>query len=117
MSDQTHTPIGDVRRELMLRIVNGIMTERTHLITGPLYHLNETFPPKHLTKALVWLIEHNLVGENFINWYNNKCTYSIGSTAYADGCNGSNLELHRILLSVVQNTVIQKVIAGVNFKQ
>jgi hypothetical protein len=115
---EINNPMTEVRRELNLRIVNGETDQIIlHQITRPLYFLDQYFPPKHLNKALIWLIEHGLIGKNFIAWYNAKTPLKLGKVTHAAGCCGSDLEMHRILLSVVENDVLKPLIAGKNFNQ
>ena len=105
MSENVINPMTDARRQLNLRIHNdeidpGLSTK----ITTALYFLDQHFPPKHLTKALIWLIENNYIGRRFLAWYDHIAK-------------GSDLEMHRLLLSIVENDVLKPIIAGKNFKQ
>lgn len=103
MSEDVINPMTNVRRELNLRILNDESEpEKLQAITQLLYFLDQHFPPKKLSKALIWLIENRIIGRTFLNWYDTQCK--------------THLEMHRILLGAVDNDVLRPVIAGQNFK-
>lgn len=89
------------RRELYLKILDN--WPEVHEITVRLYFLDDHFPPDKLEKALKWLISNNLTGRRFVSWFNHVCSKS-------------DLELHRNLLAVVDNSDQTPLIAGRNFK-
>lgn len=103
--------MGPVRRELYMRILNGekatlpgnVHNIKFSIIATKLHFLDDHFPPKHLNKALIWLIENGIIGNAFIKWFNETCK--------------TELEMHRLLLSIVENDVLKPIIAGQNFKQ
>lgn len=103
--------LGPLRRELYLQILNGepakfagnISNIHFSIITTKLHFLENHFPPKHLNKALIWLINNGIVGKKFSKWFNETCK--------------TELEMHRLLLSIVENDVLKPIIAGQNFKQ
>lgn len=91
-----------IRRELYFRIIDG--HPNLHAIGHRLHFLDEHFPPEKLQPALVWLVANNITGQVFINWFNQVCKQS-------------DLEMHRLLISIVNNEAIGAVVAGKNFKQ
>lgn len=95
------TPIDPRRRELYLRIVNG--ETPVHPITQRLFFLDDHFPDEKLDRALIWLVGHNYVGKNFLKWFQMECS-------------GSDLEMHRKLLEIVENAGLKPLIAGKNFR-
>lgn len=100
-NQQTFVAIPPYRRELYLRIINDV--EDFHLITQRLYFLDDHFPPAKLDHALAWLIASNFVGKSFENWFKIVCK-------------ASDLEMHRILISVLANLAPDRLVAGKNFK-
>lgn len=74
-----------------------------HAITQRLFFLDDHFPPNKLDSALRWLIKNHLVGKKFVQLFKVQCE-------------SSDLELHRFLLQVVDNTKLSPLIAGKNFK-
>lgn len=105
MSENVINPMTDARRQLNLRIHNDeIDPVQSGRITAALYFLDQHFPPKHLNKALIWLIDNNYIGRRFLAWYDLIAK-------------ASDLEMHRLLLSIVENDVLKPIIAGKNFKQ
>jgi len=103
MNVQPKKPMSPLIRELYLRIVND-ETDPGYLkaITLSLCFLHEYFPAHHLEKALIWLIRSNLIGRRFIQWH-----FAVAKR--------SDLEMQRLLLSVVENDVLKPIIAGKNF--
>jgi hypothetical protein len=89
------------RREMYFKIIDNY--PNFHLITLRLYFLDSHFPPLKLDSALRWLLNARLTGYNFIGWWTNVCK-------------GSDLEMHRILLAILDKMPIASVIAGRNFK-
>jgi len=97
-------PFADIpphRRELYFRVING--EQDFHPITLRLHFLNDHFPPAKLDAALKWLIRHNVIGKQFVNWFRIQC-------------GNSDLTMHAKLLEVVDNAGFARPIAGKNFK-
>ena len=94
--------ISTERRNLFLRIVDNYPA--VDEIALRLHFLDNHFPPQLLDSALKWLIANRVTGRKFVYWFKEDRM-------------GSDLEVHRFLLRVVEN---QKgtlhVIAGKNFK-
>lgn len=88
------------RRELFLRVVNGVIE---HQLTYRLSFLNEHFPTEKLDAALEWLIANGHVGRGFVQWFKVECK-------------ASDLEMLRLLTSVVDNAKLGAVIAGKEFR-
>ena len=93
--------IPDKRRDYYFRIIDN--QANIHAITMRLFYLDSHFPISKLDTALLWLINNNLTGKKFVDWFENICK-------------ASDLELHRLLLGIVNNMPITKVIAGRNFR-
>ena len=94
--------ISTERRALFLRIVDGY--PKADEIALRLYFLDNHFPPHLLNAALKWLIANRVTGRKFVYWFKEDRL-------------GSDLEVQRFLLRVVENlkgTV--NVVAGKNFK-
>jgi len=89
------------RRELYFQIING--EQAFDPITLRLHFLNDRFPADKLDRALEWLIKNRIVGKAFIKW------------VHLD-CHNSDLEMHRKLLTVVDNAPSGRVIGGKNFR-
>jgi hypothetical protein len=94
-------PMSPYRRELFLRVLND--EQDLHPITMRFHYLSDHFPDQKLDIALKWLVSNNLVGRRFVAWFKAVCS-------------GSDLEMARVLLSVVDNTAVGRLIAGKNFK-
>ncbi len=90
------------RKELYFRVLNNT-PHLTMAIAARLHFLQEHFPPHRLDTALGWLIRNELVGKVFLNWYQGQC-------------GNSDLEMHRILIAVIDNAAIAPLYAGKNFK-
>lgn len=93
--------LSPLRRELFFRILNDV--EDIHPIAHRLKFLEDHFPSKKIDKALCWLINNNIIGKSFLGWFQTVCK-------------SSDLEMHRILLSIVDNIAMGQVVAGRNFK-
>ncbi len=89
------------RRELYFRIIDSYAD--IHPITHRLHFLDNHFPPEKLDKALAWLISNDTTGRKFVSWFTVECK-------------GSDLEMHRLLLSAVDNQKLRPVIAGRDFR-
>lgn len=89
------------QRELYLRILDGY--QPIHLVTHRLHFLDSHFPPAKIEAALKWLISNGYTGQKFVLWF-------------GQSCKNSDLEMHRILLMVVDNAKLLPVVAGRNFK-
>lgn len=89
------------RRELYFRIIDTYPD--IHPITYRLHFLNDHFPPNKLDRALTWLISNQTTGAKFVSWFKVECK-------------NSDLEMHRLLLSAVDNDALKPVVAGRNFK-
>lgn len=94
-------PMPARRRELYFRVIDTY--QDIHAITHRLHFLDNHFPPNKLDQALAWLVLNGTVGAKFIRWFKEECK-------------SSDLEMHRMLLSVIDNVALQPVIAGRNFK-
>lgn len=94
------------RIEMHLRIINDHQNHQP--ITLRLCYLEEHFPPNLLDKALRWLIENNLIGSKFVMWFDQQCIDATGKV--------SDLQMLANLLRVVENSPVDKIIAGKNFK-
>jgi len=95
-------PMSPYRRELYLRVLNDELD--LHPITMRLHYLADHFPDQKLDIALKWLIQNNLIGRRFVMWFKTVCS-------------GSDLEMTRNLLSIVDNAAnVGRLIAGKNFK-
>lgn len=97
----TDYPMTPKRRELLLRVVAGFPDFEK--ITTRLFFLDDHFPPHKLDQALTWLIAHRCIGSGFVQWFKEECK-------------SSDLEMHRLLLSIVDNIASPAIIAGRNFK-
>lgn len=89
------------RRELYLRILNDLTD--FHPVTRRLHYLNDHFPLPKLDLALKWLIDSGFIGKVFMGWFKTVCQ-------------SSDLEMARILNSVVDNAFAGRLIAGKNFR-
>lgn len=104
MSDSLTGPFVDIppqRRELYFRLIDN--HPNLHAIAHRLHFLDSHFPPAKLDAALKWLTTNNVTGSRFVEWFKVECK-------------NSDLEMHRLLLSVVDNGKLKPVIAGRNFK-
>lgn len=102
---QTANPLAyipDHRRELYFRIIDDYGVD-FHLLAHRLHFLEEHFPLEKLDAALRWLINENFTGVRFVNWFKHSCK-------------GSDLEMHRVLLAVLDHAQLAPVIAGRNFR-
>ena len=103
----THDPenpwasITPERRELYFRVIDHHTD--IQLIGDRLAYLELHFPLDMIDIGLKWLINNNITGKNFMPWW-------------VTVCQRSDLEMHRLLLSVVNNIKQAKVIAGKNFR-
>lgn len=84
-----------------MRILDGQVD--IHPITMRLHYLDDHFPPHLLPAALKWLMANNIVGQSFVRWFKFICS-------------NSDLEMHRILLAVVQNAAAAPLFANKNFR-
>ena len=89
------------RRELYFKIIDTF--PNIHLVTLRLYFLDSHFPPNKLDDALRWLVNSRIIGYSFVSWWTNVCK-------------SSDLEMHRILLAVLNKLPVASVVAGKNFK-
>ncbi len=89
------------RRELYFRVIDNY--PNVHAITFRLHFLDNHFPPNKLDRALAWLVLNGISGTKFLDWFKVECK-------------SSDLEMHRLLVSVVDNADLKPVIAGRNFK-
>lgn len=89
------------RRELYLRVLNN--AQDIHPITHRLHFLDDHFPPNKIDTALTWLINNNFIGASFIAWWDGACKKS-------------DLEMHRLLLAIVDNVGLNRIVMGQNFK-
>lgn len=105
MDNKTRTAdaynIPNARRNLYLKIVDNYADY--HAITNRLYFLDDHFPPNQLDDALKWLVSNNIRGRTFVSWFTHVCA-------------ASDLEMHRLLLAVLENLKPDRVIIGKNFK-
>ncbi len=100
ITDLNHIP--PKRRELFLRVWNGHTP--VHDVTARLFYLDTHFPEAGLDDALRWLVRNQLVGRSFVQFVE------------AD-CGGSNLELHRRLISKLEHEKkLRKIYAGKDFR-
>lgn len=74
-------------RALYLTIWAGV--EPPHGVTTKLYYLDSVFPRSKLEAALKWLVRNKIVGQKFVDWYDNDCM-------------GSSLEMQRKLIQIVE---------------
>ncbi len=88
------------RRELYFRVIDGHLD--LHAIAQRLHFLEDHFPAHHLESAMRWLIANNITGGHFVRWFKGPCK-------------NSDLEMHRLLLAILENTQLAPVIAGRNF--
>lgn len=88
-------------RNLMMKIIDN--HHDVHPVAMRLYFLFDHFPPNKLDKVLTWLVSNRLTGFSFVSWFNSECK-------------GSDLEMHRFLLSVVDNLSLNRVISGKDFR-
>lgn len=91
----------DYRRDLCFKIIE--IEPLIHPVCQRLYFLDQHFPLEKLDAALRWLIDNGLTGRKFLAWYQ-------------AACKGSDLELHRTLLSVVDNAKLAPIVSGRNFR-
>jgi hypothetical protein len=91
----------DHRRELYFRVIDH--WPDIHPITLRLHFLDNHFPLTKIDAALKWLVSNNLIGKRFVLWFQQACS-------------NSDLEMHRILLSIVDNLDQVKIVAGKNFR-
>lgn len=89
------------RRDLYFKIIDGLSPP--HPVAQRLFFLDDHFPPHKLDRALEWLVSHQIVGVWFVRWHKEVCA-------------NSDLEMHKILLGIVDNVLIGPVIAGKDFK-
>jgi hypothetical protein len=89
------------RRDLYFKIIDEI--QLAEWICPRLYFLEEHFPPNLLNLALKWLVNNQIVGNAFLQWF-------------GDVAHGSNLQMHAELLKVATNQGVERVLAGKNFK-
>jgi hypothetical protein len=102
MTSSLTTPeMSDKQRQLYFRIIDN--RKDIHPIALRLYFLAEYFPPHKLDSALAWLVRNKITGEEFIKWH-------------AVACMGSDLQMHKALLNVVDNFDPEAIIAGKNFR-
>jgi hypothetical protein len=94
------------RRVLFLTITAGFhpAESRFHEIATRLYYLDVHFPENKLNAALQWLIANKLTGARFVEWAKGDCA-------------GSNLEMHRLLLSRIEKETKTKLFFEKDFKQ
>lgn len=88
-------------RDLLLKIVDN--HPDIHPVALRLHFLFDHFPPDKLNTALMWLINNRYTGFSFVSWFKSECK-------------NSDLEMHRLLLSIVDNLQLGRVVAGKNFK-
>ena len=100
MTDFTHQEMTDRQRQLYFQIIDN--KPDIHSIAFRLYFLAEYFPPHKLDKALHWLVSHKIVGNEFLKWHRVVC-------------DGSDLQMHKNLLHIVDNDEPLAIIAGKNF--
>ena len=93
--------IPEHRRELYFRVINDL--EDFHPITLRLFFLDDHFPLHKLDSALQWLIANGFVGKQFMGWFKTVCQ-------------SSDLEMHRLLLAIVDNLQLAPIIIGRNFR-
>jgi hypothetical protein len=98
----TNYKLSAQRRELCLRVIDGHYAN-LEVITNRLFFLDNHFPPRKVERALAWLILSGNVGAKFIRWFQ-------------DECQSSDLEMHRLLLSIITNKDKEQIVAGKNFK-
>lgn len=101
MPVQDDYPMTPKRRDLYLRVVDDYPDYAK--ITHRLFFLDDHFPPNKLDAALAWLVLHQVTGVRFTYWFKEECK-------------SSDLEMHRLLLSIVDNIAAPAVVAGRNFK-
>lgn len=89
------------RRELFFRVIDNYAD--INAIGFRLHFLTDRFPSHQLDEALAWLVANNLTGPKFVEWFKTQCK-------------NSDLEMHRFLLMVVDNSKLGAVIAGKNFR-
>lgn len=68
-------------------------------------YIHDHFPEDKIDRALKWLIDTGRIGIRFLQWVNDS-----------NGCNGSDLNVHASLLSVVEKEKVLHIVAGKNFK-
>ena len=74
-------------RELYLSVWGGVSPP--HGVTARLHYLDTHFPRLKLEAALKWLVRNKLTGQRFVDWIEMECF-------------GSQLEMHRKLLQMVE---------------
>ena len=90
-------------RKLMLNLIHD--AGDIHEVTFRLAFLDQHFPPAKLEAALTWLGRQGLRGQRFIQWFHGECK-------------GSNLEMHRTLLSAVEKPTtsdVRRIMSGKDF--
>lgn len=93
--------MSEKRRELYFKIIDH--ARDIHPITLRLHFLDNHFPLEKLDLALGWLVQHNYTGRSFLLWFEHVCK-------------NSDLEMHRILLSIVEKAGLTHIVAGKNFR-
>lgn len=102
MKNHQNPGMPEFRRQAYLRILNDV--KDFHPITNRLYFLDDHFPLDKLDVALQWLIDNRIIGRQFLMWFEQECQ-------------NSDLEMHRKLLTIVDNIkAIPMIVAHKNFR-
>jgi hypothetical protein len=91
----------ELRRELYLSVIDSY--HDLHEIALRLHFLDNHFPLEKLDIALKWLVVNKITGGEFVAWFK----YS---------CKGSDLEMHRLLLAIIDHLKLAPIISGRNFR-
>lgn len=94
-------PMSTKRRDFYFKIIDNV--HNFHPITWRLHYLESHFPQEKLDTALGWLTHNGIVGTKFVTWFNEECSKS-------------DLEMIRLLLSIVDNLQQGRIIAGKDFR-
>ena len=78
-------------RELIYRVWGG--ASDMHAILTKMHYLDSMFPRDKLEPALRYLVRQGITGDRFVDWYGTKCF-------------GSDLEMHRELMRVVETDLM-----------
>ena len=84
-------------RSLYLNIWAGLAPP--HGVTSRLHYLDTFFPRHKLESALKWLVRNKITGQRFVDWIETDCF-------------GSQLEMHRKLLQIVEKERYMRVLTN-----